>query len=185
MKKPVKPMNGSNHIRGYFDSARMVEPTGVLYWANTKEYDLPKSQNCYVEADCRPGVASPDISAVQSSLPRSSSVWCRKRLRMRTLLDRILADPGAEWGQPASSMTCELNLDDLTGLILDKAPDLVKAVFAAYEGGGSRGIKDAADVLLNALYDDFKQTLSDPRVTTSWSNTSPRNMERISSNTNW
>ena len=156
MKKPIKPMKGSNHIRGYFDSARMVEPTGVLYWANNKEYDLPRSQNCYVEV-ISAGRPIPDNPQFNQEY-RSYLVTVQKRLLVRTLVDQILIPV---LGAAASIINdVQLNLDDLAGLILDKAPDLVKLVLAAYEGGGSHGIADAADVLINSFYDDFKQTLS-------------------------
>ena len=156
MGKPVKPMKGSNHIRGYFDSARMVEPTGVLYWANTKEYDLPRTQNCYVEV-ISGGRPIPDHPLANQAYLNYLRV-VQKRLVIRTLLDQALLPVLS--GAASIINDVQLNLDDLAGLILDKAPDLVKAVLAAYEGGGSRGLSDAADVLLNALYDDFKQTLS-------------------------
>jgi len=156
MGKPVKPMKGSNHIRGYFDSARMVEPTGVLYWANTKEYDLPRTQNCYVEV-ISGGRPIPDHPLANQAYLNYLRV-VQKRLVIRTLLDQALLPVLS--GAASIVNDVQLNLDDLAGLILDKAPDLVKAVLAAYEGGGSRGLSDAADVLLNALYDDFKQTLS-------------------------
>ena len=156
MKKPVKPMKGSNHIRGYFDSARMVEPSGMWYVANTKEYDLPGTQNCYVEV-ISGGRAIPDNPRFnQQYLAYLQAV--QKRLVIRTLLDQILIPI---LGGVASIINdVQLNLDDLAGLILDKAPDLIKAVAAAYGAGGSRGIVDAADVLIDALLDDFTQTLS-------------------------
>ena len=153
MKKPVKAMKGSNHIMGYTDRDRLVEPSGVLYFANTKKYGLPKGQNCYVEV-ITGGRTIPDNPKFNQNY-RNYLVSLQKRLVFRTLFDQLLVPI---FNAVASIVNdVELNGDDIVGLILQEVPVLVEEVVTAYESGG---VSKAWDILLDAVWNDFAGTLS-------------------------